>query len=218
MSAVSNAQRAKHSSESVEWFTPPDILERARLVMGGIDLDPASCALANTVVKAKEFRQGVGFPDHKPWRGRVWLNPPGGDCVEPGGKLTKEGRSAAKVWWRRLVAEYRAGHIEQAMFLGFNLDCLQTTQDSEVTGDAILDWPLCIPSYRIPFLRAVERVQVASLFGPAGETEAESELQPDDSPTQANVIVYLPPRHLPQRVNAALRFERVFSDIGRCKP
>lgn len=140
MTAISNAQKAKHSSESTEWYSPPDIIERVHIVMGDVDLDPASCALANTVVRAKAFREGVGLPHPLPWHGRVWLNPPGGS-VE--GMTTKATRSATKVWWRRLVSEYRAGHIEQAMFLGFNLDCLQTTQDSMADGDAILDWPVC---------------------------------------------------------------------------
>lgn len=212
MTEISSAQRAKHSSESVEWYTPSDIIDRVHLVMGDIDLDPASCALANTVVRAKAFREGVGLPHPLPWHGRVWLNPPGGS-VE--GMTTKATRSATKVWWRRLVSEYRAGHIEQAMFLGFNLDCLQTTQDSMADGDAILDWPVCLPASRIRFLHAVERATTRSLFEAGGPTEATSDLQPDDSPTQANVIAYLPPR---DDVTFAVNlFVDTFHDVGRCK-
>ena len=59
-----------------EWFTPPEIVEAARRVLGEIDLDPASTREANIVIKAKVFytRHDDGLT--KPWKGRVWMNPP----------------------------------------------------------------------------------------------------------------------------------------------
>jgi phage N-6-adenine-methyltransferase len=59
-----------------EWYTPPDIIEAARDVMGGIDLDPASCELAQSNVKAKRFYTVDDDGLSKEWTGRVWLNPP----------------------------------------------------------------------------------------------------------------------------------------------
>ncbi len=35
-----------------EWYTPPEILDAARKVLGGIDTDPASSAQAQTLVQA----------------------------------------------------------------------------------------------------------------------------------------------------------------------
>jgi phage N-6-adenine-methyltransferase len=59
-----------------EWYTPPDIIEAAREVMGGIDLDPASCELAQSNVKAKRFYTVDDDGLAKKWAGNVWLNPP----------------------------------------------------------------------------------------------------------------------------------------------
>lgn len=74
---------AQHSSESNEHYTPAYIVEAARAALGGqIDLDPATCALANEVVKADRWF-GRGSPLGEDglahvWGGTVFLNPPGG--------------------------------------------------------------------------------------------------------------------------------------------
>ena len=58
-----------------EWYTPPLIAAAARAVLGGIELDPASCAEANEIIQAERWLewQHLG-PD---WTARsIFLNPP----------------------------------------------------------------------------------------------------------------------------------------------
>ena len=129
-----------HSSESVEFYTPPAIVEAARAAMGGIDLDPASCAEANEVVQAEDYFTseggGLGYawvhgPSLDPRPARVFCNP-------PGGKVGK--RSSAVVWWEKLCAQWCDENVSQAVFICFNLEVLNTTQACVFS---CLDFPIC---------------------------------------------------------------------------
>jgi len=59
-----------------EMYTPSFLIEAARDVMGSIDLDPASCEVANRTVKADRFYTKEQNGLDKTWAGNVWLNPP----------------------------------------------------------------------------------------------------------------------------------------------
>jgi phage N-6-adenine-methyltransferase len=59
-----------------EWYTPAAYIEKARRVLGGIHLDPASCSFAQKTVKATHFFTEAENGLAQPWRGSVWLNPP----------------------------------------------------------------------------------------------------------------------------------------------
>lgn len=174
----------QHSSASNEHYTPVAIIEAARAVMGGIDLDPATTADVNAeTVHAAHYYTAAHDGLGRPWHGRVWLNPPGG--------LAPDRRSYAAVWWERLTDAWFAGEIEQAIFLGFTLEILKTTQSCRTW---IGEVPLCFPSRRLAFLART----------PDG-------LKPQKSPGHANVIAYLPPR----RDGAVDRFVQLFSPLGR---
>lgn len=102
--------------ESLEWYTPPEITYAARRVLGRIDLDPSSCALANTLVRAARYYTKDEDGLTKPWYGRMWLNPP----------------VRQRLWWERLVREWQAGRVEVAVYHMYNNEFLRRGQASPV--------------------------------------------------------------------------------------
>lgn len=93
---------------SNEWFTPAKYIEAAREVMGGIDLDPASCALANETVKATRYytQEDNGLVQH--WSGRVWLNPPYGRMYK---------KTGTGIFIDKAISAYQRGEIEEVIIL-----------------------------------------------------------------------------------------------------
>jgi DNA N-6-adenine-methyltransferase (Dam)/Protein of unknown function (DUF3102) len=111
--AVSNLPIVKKTfahllSESNEWYTPAPYIDAARELLGGIDLDPASSAIANRIVKATTFYDIEANGLTKSWHGRVWLNPPYG---KDGGESNQE------LWSMRLIDQYRSGITTEAVLL-----------------------------------------------------------------------------------------------------
>ncbi len=194
---------AQHSSAKQEHYTPSAIVEAARKVMGGIDLDPASCEKANEVVKAAAYctRENNGLLH--PWWGKVFLNPPGGREFPPDADHERSwGRPNSQLWWPKLVDEWCSGRVEQAIFVGFSIEILQSSQSGK--GPIPLDFPFCIPRARTCFL--------------------DEQLVPQKDPTHANVIVYLPPAKHGGRardvdfeasLDDEVFFKLAFSDFGR---
>jgi hypothetical protein len=75
------ASELVQQSMSNEHYTPAKYIEAARDVLGGIDLDPASCEAANGTVRAAKFFDAEHSGLVEEWHGRVWLNPSYGDLV-----------------------------------------------------------------------------------------------------------------------------------------
>jgi ParB family chromosome partitioning protein len=87
-----------------EWHTPREYVEAAREAMGGIDLDPASSASAQRSVRAAEFFTPEIDALAQEWHGRVFLNPP-------------YARGVYLQFVEKLVAEFAAGHVPEAVLL-----------------------------------------------------------------------------------------------------
>jgi hypothetical protein len=189
--------------------------------MGDIDLDPASSALFNEAVRAKKFYTEAQNGFTKTWKGRVFLNPPGGYCDGNGKRVVKvknkgfiypdteeraeEHYSAMCLWWFRLAELWGAGSVQQAVFIGFSIELLQRTQmyrakmfPSEVVP---METYICVPRDRIPFNKIEDDTVV-----------------PGTSPTHANVIVWLPPaQQLRRKAHCLREFRRAFGRLGEVK-
>jgi len=105
-------RKAKERMRPNEWYTPRHIIEIARGCMGAIDLDPASCAVANETVRARTFYDIKKNGLKQPWFGKVFMNPPYGRI--------------GPAFVQKVVREAKAGTIEQAVVL-ININHLATT-------------------------------------------------------------------------------------------
>lgn len=71
--------KLKAGRDSDSWYTPINYIESARTVMGSIDLDPFSSALANKVVGATKYHTEEDSSLVTEWiADNVWMNPPYG--------------------------------------------------------------------------------------------------------------------------------------------
>ena len=162
-------RKAKEQMKPNEFYTPSHIVEIARACMGGIDLDPASCAVANEIVRASRFFDIKQDGLKQPWSsGRVWLNP-------------LYGRSGP-AFVRKSVEEFKSGRIGQAIIL---------LRANHITNgwfhDAMrVEYFICRPRKRINFASpnyavsgnssgsvligiGVARERFEELFGPLGK-------------------------------------------------
>jgi hypothetical protein len=125
-----------HTASSSSWYTPAFVVDAARKAMGRIDLDPASCPVANAVVKATHFYDKNGI--EQSWGGRVFLNPP----------------SPPKLWWKALVERFLAGDVKQAVYVVYSVEALQQSQ-LWTPRHPMVAFNHCWPRRRIPYLCTV---------------------------------------------------------------
>lgn len=119
-----------------EWFTPPDVIQRVKLVLSEIDLDPSSCVAAQKTVGASAYFTKKDNGLVQTWTGRVFMNPP-----YTGPLIAK---FAAK-----LVEEIEAGHVTEAVALVHNSTETAWFQSLAQTAAA-----LHFPNTRIVFVDA----------------------------------------------------------------
>lgn len=119
------------ADESYEWYTPREYIEAARLVLGTIDLDPASSNKAQTVIKAKKYYTKENDGLAHSWFGRIWLNPP-------------YNMPLIADFINRAIKDYESGQIQSAIIL---------TNNSTDTNwfHLLLNFPICFTRRRIPF-------------------------------------------------------------------
>jgi DNA N-6-adenine-methyltransferase (Dam) len=100
-------ERGTAGTGEYERYTPAFHIEAARLVLGTIDVDPASNPMAQETVKATTFFSQENDGLTKEWHGNVWLNPPYHRALQP-------------LFVDKLVAEVKAGRVKQAIMLTNN--------------------------------------------------------------------------------------------------
>lgn len=146
------------SAESgFEYYTPSEWTDAAREVMGGIDLDPASCKFANQWIGASRFFTKENNGLQQEWHGRVWMNHPfhRGEtaCKAKCKKLTcqRRGHHIAEDipgnadWINKLQAEYQAGRVTEAVIICY-------CSSSETWFKPLLKQPQCFPDGRIHYI------------------------------------------------------------------
>jgi ParB family chromosome partitioning protein len=131
-----------HTMSTNEWYTRPQYIEAARAVMGSIELDPASCAAANQIVKAERYYTKEQNGILQPWRARsLWLNPPYGRSA----KMQGHHLSTIKLFVDKCLETYQRGDVEQAIILA-------TTEVNAKWFYPLWQYPICIPDHRVNFI------------------------------------------------------------------
>lgn len=115
-------------------YPTPQLIERAREVMGGIDFDPTSDPVQQVLVDATSVPTIESNPLLERWHGNVW--------VAPKGAVRN-----SRIWLNKTINEYRNGYIKSFVYF---------TSASELLRAApvVWDYPMCIPFKRVKQLRA----------------------------------------------------------------
>lgn len=115
-------------------YPTPQLIDRARTVMGSIDFDPTSDPVQQVLVDATSVPSIEVNPLKETWHGNVWVSPKGAvrDC---------------RIWLTKTISEYRQGKIKSFIFFSSASELLRAEP-------VIWDYPVCIPFKRVRQLRA----------------------------------------------------------------
>lgn len=102
LQAAKSNMAVHYSSESCEWYTPKEIIDRVVWLFGQIDLDPCSNGPVPNIPACYHYTaEDNGLAQD--WFGKVYMNPPYGREIEP--------------WVRKLCAEHATGRVTEAVAL-----------------------------------------------------------------------------------------------------
>jgi hypothetical protein len=197
-------ENALHSAKSSEHYTPQNIIELSREVLGTIDLDPFSCEFANTRVKAERYfrvdgldedwlkvplYQGIyNLKDASTWKpASVFLNPPS-KLYPLNAKGRRVEKSGAKTAWNKLMAEIELNHVSHAIVIAYSLEQLQITQKG--CKKAMADFPFCIASERFDYVN--------------------QQGEPQTNGSHSSAIIYVP-----NLIDNSHKFKELFSSVGK---
>ena len=175
---------AQHQSKTVEHYTPKDIASRFRRLLGGFELDVASCERANSIIEAERFiteeQDGLSVS----WEARSVF------CNAPGGKIGNT--SSQAVWWDKMHQHHLAGDFIEGAFVCFNTSLIRLAPD-------IFRYYVIIPSNRLRYEAYNDELGVIM----PGQWRYWEEIDPKteeviikrkwtDSPSHDSLLVYLP--------------------------
>lgn len=133
------------SSASDEWYTPPEYIEMAREIMGGIDIDPATSQTAQAWVRASTWYTIKDDGLARPWQGRLWLNPPYGAQIGQ--------------WTQKAAAAHDSGRVSAGMLL------VRPAPGSAWYQELAGRYASCILHRRIRFIDANGKAQASPVHG-----------------------------------------------------
>lgn len=115
-----------------DWRTPVEYIDAARIVLGNIDLDPATSENANETIKADTYFTKEDNGLEKEWSGNVWLNPP-------------YGRESSE-FVQKLVDSFSNGNVKEAILL------INSNTTDTRWFQPLWNHTLCFTNHRINFI------------------------------------------------------------------
>ena len=132
-----NTPTFSFSSESNERYTPPEVIQAVKSVLGYIDLDAASCEQANRVMGASRYFDIRDNALNQKWiADTVFCNPPYGKV---------QNKSQAGIFLQKMIDEYRLGHFKQGIIL-------VNACPSSAWFKPAYQFPICFTDGRLCFL------------------------------------------------------------------